>query len=242
MTRLVTALFALAVAALAMGGVQAAQDDPRLGPLFDRLTVTSDAEEAAILTALIWGHWQHHDDPAVARQMRIGVHATERGNLGMALTAFDTVVELAPEFAEGWNKRATLHYLAGNLNASLADVRQTLVLEPRHFGALAGLGISSGRSATNQGRCAPMRRGFASTRTCRRSAPRWQGCASGSRAIRPDGRTGHGPAVAAAGRAGEACDECDGQRQGSGARNADGGAGRHGGAAGGTAAPGPCGR
>ena len=52
-----------------------------------------------------------------------------------------TVIELAPEFAEGWNRRATVRYLATDIDGSIADVNATLDLEPRHFGALSGLGL-----------------------------------------------------------------------------------------------------
>ena len=63
------------------------------------------------------------------------------GQLETALNFFDEVIRLAPGFAEGWNKRATVFYLMKNLDRSVNDIAQTLRLEPRHFGALSGLGL-----------------------------------------------------------------------------------------------------
>lgn len=69
------------------------------------------------------------------------VEATEEKDYAQALDLLDQIVVLKPDFAEAWNKRATVYYLMEDFSASLADIRETLAREPRHFGALAGLGI-----------------------------------------------------------------------------------------------------
>ena len=73
--------------------------------------------------------------------MAIGIAAINGGDYRRSLFYFDRMVRAAPDFAEAWNKRATVHYLMGNFDASVADIRRTLALEPRHFGALSGRGL-----------------------------------------------------------------------------------------------------
>ena len=114
-----------------------------LDDLFARLQSAADAEEAQQLEYSIWEIWCHFDDG----NEHIN-HLMDRAALMMgqqrfehALVLCNTVIELASEFAEGWNRRATVRYLAGDIVGSIADIESTLELEPRHFGALSGLGL-----------------------------------------------------------------------------------------------------
>jgi tetratricopeptide (TPR) repeat protein len=135
------AILAMLLVAGAPERARADQDDPRLERLFERLQHTPDPAEAHALEQRIWGVWLESEDAAVNRLMQQGVLALRSQHYPTALQAFDRLVEQAPEFAEGWNKRATVHYLMGNWRASVRDIQRTLTLEPRHFGALFGLGL-----------------------------------------------------------------------------------------------------
>ena len=75
--------------------------------------------------------------------MQIGIRALNYSTYRKALQSFDRVIEIAPEFAEGWNKRATLYYHIKEYRRSIDDIKKTLRLEPRHFGAWSGLGLVS---------------------------------------------------------------------------------------------------
>jgi len=115
--------------------------DAALRDLFARLAGAASAREASAVEYEIWSAWHEIDDDLVAPWMRRGLAALEARDLGAALSAFDRVTELAPDYAEGWNKRATLHWLRGAFEESLADIDRALELEPRHFGALSGLAM-----------------------------------------------------------------------------------------------------
>ena len=117
------------------------QTDPRLEALFARLKALPEGHQAAIVSRLIWSIWKNSNSPTVDLLMERSGRAMERGEHEAALGDLGVVVELAPKFAEGWNRRATLHYLMGNYQRSIEDVHRTLELEPRHFGALSGLGL-----------------------------------------------------------------------------------------------------
>lgn len=134
-------LIALCCLTLLSFTAQADQNDPRLEDLFKRLQSAQSLSEAAPVEDLIWQIWFEHDDSAIARQMALGVSQMNANELGAALATFDRLVQSAPNFAEAWNRRATLHYMMGNYAASEADIVQTLRLEPFHFGALSGRGL-----------------------------------------------------------------------------------------------------
>ncbi|TMA34248.1 MAG: tetratricopeptide repeat protein [Deltaproteobacteria bacterium] len=115
--------------------------DARLRELFARLAAAASEREAGAVEREIWSAWLATDDENVAPWIARGLAAMEARDLAAALQAFDRVVELAPDYAEGWNKRATLHWLRGSFEESVADIDRTLALEPRHFGALSGLAM-----------------------------------------------------------------------------------------------------
>ncbi len=117
------------------------QRDDRLDALFERLQETSDPGDAASIEQRIWQIWIESEDAASSQLMRRGMAAMASGDPDSALDAFDELVTLAPDFAEAWNKRATVYYLMGRLDESVTDIQQTLELEPRHFGALSGLAL-----------------------------------------------------------------------------------------------------
>ncbi len=134
-------LVGLLLAAALAGSAAADQRDPRLGPLFQRLHDAASADDAEWAELQIWNIWMTSDDGDVNALMREGVTRMDAGDYPGAFKAFDAVVARAPDFAEGWNKRATVLYLMGDYAASIRDVEKTLALEPRHFGALSGLGL-----------------------------------------------------------------------------------------------------
>ena len=117
------------------------QNDPRLDELFKQLHIVKSQETGNEITDQIWGIWRESSDDEINKLMHAGVSAMKTGRLRRAERIFDEIVYKAPEFAEGWNKRATIYYFLREYQKSAADVRQTLLLEPRHFGATAGLGL-----------------------------------------------------------------------------------------------------
>lgn len=106
-----------------------------------RMLKGDDPVLAATAEAFLWGVWCRSGNPEVDAILRAGVEAMQRRRLDEAETLFTRVIELAPDFAEGWNKRATVRYMARNFHGSIADCEETVARNPNHFGALSGQGL-----------------------------------------------------------------------------------------------------
>lgn len=119
----------------------AGQNDPRLPALFDKLSAAESTEEAAPIEAQIWALWTNSGQVDIDGLMAAGLAALSAEDFAEALAAFSDIIERKPDFAEGWNKRATVFYLMGDYQRSTEDIEEVLALEPRHFGALSGLGL-----------------------------------------------------------------------------------------------------
>jgi tetratricopeptide (TPR) repeat protein len=100
-----------------------------------------DAELAATAEAILWSAWCRSGDPETDRLFRAGVDAMQNRRLEDAEALFSRVIQKLPEFAEGWNKRATVRYLRNDFAGSIADCEQTLARNPNHFGASSGQGL-----------------------------------------------------------------------------------------------------
>ena len=131
----------MAAAGLAGLPARADQNDPMLDPLFDKLKDAKSLEVAQSLSNRIWNIWITNDKDSINILMRQGMRAMQTGDFATAYDYFTTMTDLEPEFAEAWNKRATVLFLLGDLDGSIKDVKRTLALEPRHYGALTGLGM-----------------------------------------------------------------------------------------------------
>ena len=117
------------------------QNDPRLNNLFKKLNETENQDEIRDLISDIWNIWYEVDDPKVIEYFEKGIQAMNLRNYPLAIRFFNNLIEEDPSFAEGWNKRATVHFMMGNFDQSMQDIIKTLELEPRHFGALDGMGL-----------------------------------------------------------------------------------------------------
>ena len=117
------------------------QNDPRLPQLFKDLKAAGDATEGERIGRRIAKIWNEHDNKGVVDIMRQGQGFLAQGQLALALGNFTTVTRMEPGYAEAWNKRASVLYSLGRLEDSAMSIAETLAREPRHFLAIAGLGL-----------------------------------------------------------------------------------------------------
>ncbi|WP_052950597.1 tetratricopeptide repeat protein [Devosia limi] len=138
---LIAALLGPILLLLVLTGMTRAQDerDPQiLDQLFAQLRIAPGAAAARAIDQKIWIAWTSPADPPLAARMREILVLRSGMDLPTAMDLLNQLVVDYPEYAEGWNQRATLHYLMSDYAASLADIEKVLQFEPRHFGALVG--------------------------------------------------------------------------------------------------------
>lgn len=111
----------------------------RLDRLFFELKKERNEKAAERIATRIWDEWGHSGSASIDLMMEWAKTAMTAQKFDVALDFLDQVVTIRPTYAEGWNRRATVHYMMRNYSKSMADISETLRLEPRHFGALSGM-------------------------------------------------------------------------------------------------------
>ena len=109
--------------------------------LFEALKVAPDADSAKHIEGRIWALWLASGSDTANLLMTRVKTAMDGKDQALAIKLLDSIIELRPDYVEAWNRRATLYYVQKDYVRSMADIRQVLSLEPRHFGAISGLGM-----------------------------------------------------------------------------------------------------
>ncbi len=167
----------MALALLAMLGTDAAGQSARPAPampapeqkkfeeiaqvldrLFGQLHKANDERAAKAVEQAIWQLWTQSGSPTADALLQQATRAMSASAYPVALRILDTIVEIKPDFAEAWNKRATVYYLERQFEKSLSDIDVVLDLEPRHFGALSGLGMIRREMGDDKGALEAFRR------------------------------------------------------------------------------------
>ena len=116
--------------------------DIRLNKLFEQLKKSNNSSIAFEIEMKIWNIWSTHPThDSLTQSLAKGSGLMSKGELESAYKIFSTIIESSPDWAEGWNKRATVLYLMGRYHDSLNDIGEVLKRESRHFGALSGQGL-----------------------------------------------------------------------------------------------------
>jgi tetratricopeptide (TPR) repeat protein len=112
-----------------------------LDTLFNALKIAPDETSAKAIEDRIWAIWLSSGSDTCNLLMSRVKDATDDRDYDLAIKLLDAVVTIKPDYVEAWNRRATLYYIKREYGRALADIREVLAREPRHFGALAGLGL-----------------------------------------------------------------------------------------------------
>jgi tetratricopeptide (TPR) repeat protein len=137
----IAAIAALALAACNSGANGPTRVDPELDSLFEQLGQSQDAQSAASIEQAIWGRWADSGSPTVNILLERANAAEDAGDAELAERFLDQASDLAPDYAEPWNRRANLYYAIDDYPGAIAAIQETLKREPRHFAALAALGM-----------------------------------------------------------------------------------------------------
>ena len=165
MQRLLLLLWFIAAPALAQDGAYAGRDEalraidsaeperradairwiashgtPDDAPVLQAHLTDTSVEVREVAEAGLWQLWSHSGDEKIDALLARGVDEMRGGDLDTAIATFSSIIDRRPDFAEGWNKRATALFLAGDFRRSLADCNEVIQRNPAHFGALAGVG------------------------------------------------------------------------------------------------------
>jgi len=134
-------IFAGSLSASALAETGQSDYAVRLDKLFAVLHGDLDETTSKLIEVQIWSVWANESTPEAVTQLAEASAAMNAGAFDLAEQRLIKVVEAHPDFAEAWNRRATLYFMQGRYEESLADIAHVLDLEPRHFGALSGKGM-----------------------------------------------------------------------------------------------------
>lgn len=112
-----------------------------LNTLFDALKIAPDEESAKAIENRIWAVWTVSGSDTCNLLMGRVKTAIDEKDYDLAIKLLDAIIDIKPNYVEAWNRRATVYYLKDDYAHSIADIGEVLAREPRHFGALTGLGL-----------------------------------------------------------------------------------------------------